>query len=127
LGAKEQEVVMPDVEQIAKSMLGEIERLLDTKKVVGEPIVAGDSTLIPLVSLGFGLGVGSGQGKDAGKREGGGGASGAGGGIKPVAVIVITKEGVRVEPIKRRASPVLEKLVEAIGKATQKRGSETSE
>ncbi len=118
---------MPDVEQIAKTMLGEIERLLDTKKVVGEPIVAGDSTLIPLVSLGFGLGAGSGQGKESEKREGGGGAAGAGGGIKPVAVIVITKEGVRVEPIKRRASPVLEKLVETIGKATQKRGKETSE
>ena len=117
---------MPDVEQIAKTMLAEIERLLDTKKVVGEPIIAGENTLIPLVSLGFGLGVGSGQGKDAGKREGGG-ASGAGGGIKPVAVIVITKEGVRVEPIKRRASPVLEKLVETIGKATQKRSKETSE
>jgi uncharacterized spore protein YtfJ len=120
---------MSEVEQIAKATVAEIERLLDCKKVMGEPVVVGDNTIIPLVSIGFGFGAGSGTGKaGAGEKgEGTGGGTGGGGGIKPTAVIVIGKEGVRVEPVKRGATPVLEKVVDAIGKATQKRGGEASE
>ncbi len=112
---------MADVAQIAKTVIAEIERLLQTKRVVGDAIVAGDTTLIPLVSLGFGFGAGSGTGKAPDKGEGGGGGTGAGGGVRPVAVIVITKEGVRVEPVKRGAAgPLLERVVEAISKSREK-------
>jgi uncharacterized spore protein YtfJ len=125
------EDAMADIEQIVKATVGEIERFLNTKRVVGDPVIAGENTIIPLVSVGFGFGagLGSGKGKEADKREGGGegGGTGGGGGIKPVAVIVINKDGVRVEPVKRGATPVLEKVVETIGKAAQKRGGESSE
>ena len=48
---------MADVEQIAKTTLEEIERLLNTKTVVGEQISVEGATLIPLVSFGFGFGA----------------------------------------------------------------------
>jgi uncharacterized spore protein YtfJ len=119
---------MAEIEQIIKATVGEIERFLNSKRVVGDPIVAGEYTIIPLVSVGFGFGAGSGtgKGKEVEKREGTGDGTGGGGGVKPVAVIVITKDGVRVEPLKRGATPVLEKVVETIGKAAQKR-KESSE
>ncbi len=116
---------MPDLDQIARSMLGEIERVLDTKKVVGEPIVAGDTTVVPLVSLGLAFGGGVGEGNAPGKQEssaqGSGSGAGVGGGVKPVAVIVITKDGVRLEPVRRGATPVLERVVDTIGKAAERR------
>ena len=120
---------MPDLEQIAKSMLGEMERVLDTKKVVGEPITAGDSTIIPLVSLGLAFGGGVGEGNAPGQQEsqaqGSGSGAGVGGGVKPVAVVVITKDGVRLEPLKRGATPVLERVVDTIGKAAERHSKES--
>jgi len=121
---------MPDLEQIAKSMLGEVERVLDTKKVVGEPIVSGDTTVIPLVCLGLAFGGGVGQGHAPGQQEnpaqGSGSGAGVGGGVKPIAVIVITKDGVRLEPVKRGATPVLERVVDTIGKAAERRSKGSS-
>lgn len=118
---------MADVEQIAKTTLEEIEKLLSSKTVVGESIVIGDNTIIPLVSVGFGFGAGSGSGKAPDQGEGGGGGTGGGGGIKPVALIVIDKDGVHVEPLKRGATPVLEKVVETLGKVRSKGDGKTSE
>lgn len=48
---------MEVVENLVKTTLGEIEKLLSTKTVVGEPITVSGTTLIPLVSLGFGFGA----------------------------------------------------------------------
>lgn len=108
---------MTDVETLFGKAVNEIERMLNTKTVVGEPIVVEGNTLIPLVSVGFGFGVGAGEGKDPAKGAGTGGGTGGGGGVKPVAMIVVNKDGVRIEPIKGGTASVLEKAVEAVGKA----------
>ena len=118
---------MADVEQIAKTTLEEIERLLNTKTVVGEPIAVEGATLIPLVSFGFGFGAGGGSGKADEKGEGDGSCTGGGGGIKPVAIIVVTKDGVKVEPVKRGSGRVLERIVETVAKAREKKNEERSE
>lgn len=108
---------MEDIENLFNKAVTEIERMLNTKTVVGEPITVGDNTLIPLVSVGFGFGVGAGQGAEPKKGSGKGGGTGGGGGVKPVAMIIVNKDGVRVEPIKGGTASVLEKVVESVGKA----------
>jgi len=108
---------MEDIENLFDKAIGEIERMLSTKTVVGEPITVEGNTLIPLVNVGFGFGVGGGQGTEPNKGSGHGGGTGGGGGIKPVALIVINKDGVRVEPIKSGTTSVLEKVADTIGKA----------
>jgi uncharacterized spore protein YtfJ len=108
---------MKDVEKLFVKAIEEIERMLNTKTVVGEPIVVEGNTLIPLVSVGFGFGVGGGEGTDPKKGAGTGGGTGGGGGVKPVAMIVVNKDGVRIESIKGGTASVLEKVVEAVGKA----------
>ncbi len=108
---------MEDIENLFDKAVGEIERMLSTKTVVGEPITVDGNTLIPLVNVGFGFGVGGGQGTEPNKGSGHGGGTGGGGGIKPVALIVINKDGVRVEPIKSGTTSVLEKVADTIGKA----------
>ena len=121
---------MEDVERMFKSATEEIERMLSTKRVVGEPITVEGNTLIPLVSVGFGFGAGGGSGMcpaKADKGDGHGGGTGGGGGIKPIAVIIVNKDGVRLESIKGAAGSLLEKVAETIGKVAQKRGEESSE
>jgi len=107
---------MDDVEKLVKTTLGEIEKVLDAKTVVGEPIIIGDTTLIPLMSVGFGFAAGGGTGKGEPKEtpEGGGSGSGGGGGVKPIAIIIISKDGVKIEPIKGGMATAIEKLSETI-------------
>ena len=107
---------MEGIENLFDKAIGEIESMLNTKTVVGETISVDGNTLIPLVSIGFGFGVGGGQGKDAKHGSGYGGGTGGGGGVKPVAIIIINKDGVRIEPIKSGTASVLEKVAESIGK-----------
>lgn len=100
-----------------------LERLFEAAEpeaVYGEPVVAGEYTVITAcetsVGLGFGYGLGSGGGVAASQGEededqedeqkaatgfGGGSAGGGGGGAaaRPVAVISVGPNGVSVEPI----------------------------
>jgi uncharacterized spore protein YtfJ len=108
---------MEDVGVLFDKAVGEIERLLNTKTVVGEPIKIEDTTLIPLVSVGFGFGVGGGEGTESQKGTGHGGGTGGGGGVRPVALVILNKDQIRVEPIKSGTASVLEKVAESIGKA----------
>lgn len=114
---------MEHVENLLKANLEEIERILSTKTVVGEPIKVENVTLIPLISIGFGFGAGGGQGQaqKSATGEGTGAATGGGGGIKPVGVVIVSDSAVRVEPIRGATANVLEKLGSAIGSAVQKK------
>ena len=119
---------MEHVENLLKTTLGEIERLLNTRTVVGEPIKVEGTTVIPLISVGFGFGAGGGSGKEEKKVSGEalGAGSGGGGGIKPVAIIVADKDGV-VEPIKKGTATVVEKVGEVLGKIVETRGEKKEE
>ena len=108
---------MQDIEKLFDKAVGEIERMLNTKTVVGEPMNIEGNTLIPLINVGFGFGVGSGEGSESQKGSGQGGGTGGGGGVKPVALVVVNKDGVRVEPIKSGTASVLEKVAESVGKS----------
>ena len=115
---------MEDVEKLLKASMAEIERVLSSKTVVGDKIEVGDVTMIPLVSLGFGFGAGGGSGKgemggEKAEGEGAGAGTGGGGGVKPVAMVIIDKNGVRIESIKGGASSAFESVGNAIGKAIQ--------
>lgn len=128
---------MEYVERILKTSMGEIERLLSTKTVVGEPMDVEGNTIIPLVSFGFAFSAGGGSGKGdkagkgEGKGEGSGVGTGGGGGIKPVAVIIINKDGVNIAPIVGGTATVFEKISDVVGevagKAIEKRGEKKKE
>lgn len=75
--------------------------------VYGFPISQGENTVIPaaevLSVVGFGVGQGGGQGSPHTEDTGSGGGGGGGGGgrvlARPVAAIIMSPTGVRVEPI----------------------------
>lgn len=81
-------------------------RLMETAKaeaVFGKPVERGETVVIPCseVMAGVGMGGGSGSSPDQQGRQSEGSGLGTGGGARarPVAAIIITAEGVRVEPI----------------------------
>ncbi|MDH4066727.1 MAG: spore germination protein GerW family protein [Acidobacteriota bacterium] len=114
---------MEQIENLLKTALGEIERLLSTKTVVGDPIEVGGNTIVPLVAVAFGFGGGGGTGEDqkATSTKGTGAGTGGGGGVKPVAVVIVDKNGVaRVEAI-RGSATVVEKVGEAVTKIMESR------
>jgi uncharacterized spore protein YtfJ len=88
-----------------------MDKFLDTAGVdivYGEPYEQGEATIIPcaevVAGMGFGVGYGMGGSKnEEGKQPDYGGGSGGGGGgrtfSRPVAVVIVTPEGVRVEPV----------------------------
>jgi uncharacterized spore protein YtfJ len=119
---------MEEVETIVKTTMGEIEKMLNTKTVVGEPVVVDGTTLIPLISIGFVFGAGAGSGKMNQKQmqEGSGGGTGGGAGIKPVAVIVIDKNGVRIESIRGGLSQALERVAGNAMSMMKKREGEST-
>lgn len=108
------------------TVLAELVATASAGRVFGEPVVAGERTVITAAEIHTGLGFGnglatgwgsrgreegesaaaagaasSGRGRCKGRREGpqgGGGGGGAAGG-RPVAVITITPNGVHVQPV----------------------------
>ena len=73
-------------------LFGKVDELVSTKTVVGEAIVLGDVTLLPLIEVGVGLG-----GKDSGGSAGGMGAR-----ITPSAVLAIQNGSVQLINIKNQ-------------------------
>lgn len=94
----------------ADQTLDRVARAARPDVVFGQPVERGDTTVIPCceVALGMGMGGGTGAspastepGKETGKEAGTGEGIGAGGGARgrPVAVIVLSRGRVQVQPI----------------------------
>lgn len=112
---------MDVVENLVKTTLTEIEKVLSTKTVVGDPITIEGTTMIPLISVGFGFGAGGGSGPSGeAKGEGIGGGTGGGAGVKPIAVVIIDKDGARLEPIMGSMATAIEKVGESVPKMLEK-------
>ncbi len=119
---------MEDAESLIKIALAEIEKLLTAKAVVCEPMTVEGNTIIPLVSIGFGFGGGGGKGTAAKEKgEGAGAGTGGAGSVKPVGVIVVNKEGVRIETLKGVVSSLAESIANIVGGVMAKRGEKKEE
>lgn len=65
----------------------------------GDPVEAEERTLIPVAATAYGFGLGfGGEGEDERTQEGGGGG-GAGGFARPIGLIEVSSDGVRVKPV----------------------------
>ena len=123
-----------DLHQTLDDINTTIKPLLDTAsvdRVYGAPIEVGDTKIIPtaenLVVMGFGAGAGAGnyQGDfegdedepqpSQGTGEGSGGGGGGGGRTlsRPVAIVIASPEGVRVEPVADRTKVIMAAITAA--------------
>ncbi len=104
---------MDNIEALMKNTVEELDRLLNAKNVLGEPIERENATVIPIVSYGFGFGAGGSEGGKAGT----GGGAGAGGGIKPLGAIIIDARGARVEAVQGTISTLAQTLGETVAQS----------
>lgn len=93
-------------EEFLKTTVDELEKLVSTKNIIGDPIPMGERIVIPVASYGFGFGGGYVKGTDMMKGEGGG--SGAGAGITPIALIIIDstvqgRDGIQVHMLNKKS------------------------
>lgn len=93
--------------EVIKTALDQINFIAKTETVVGEPIKAGNVTLIPVskISIGFAAGGGGNEGK-----SGSGAGTGGGVNIEPVAFIAITNDRVQVHAVSKD-SPDLTRIL----------------
>ncbi len=94
-----------NVEALFKGM----ERFVNSKTVIGEPITINDTIILPLVDVAFGVGAGA-YGAKKQEKNGQSGGGGLGAKISPAAVLVI-KDGIaRLVNIKNQDS--LNKIID---------------
>jgi uncharacterized spore protein YtfJ len=115
---------MEDVERLLKGTVEELERMLNAKNVLGDPIEKDGATIVPIVSFGFAFGAGGGSGGKSGS-QGTGSGTGGGGGIKPLGAIIIDDKGARVEAIKGAMTSVAGALGEAANRVIAKQTAAT--
>jgi sporulation protein YtfJ len=100
-----------------------IREMVNPNSVVGEPIVAGDVTIVPISKIGIGMG---GAGSDFVSKNSHGGENPFGGGvatgikITPVAFIIIKDGSVRMLPVATPAITTTDRLVEMIPETLDK-------
>ncbi len=114
---------MDDVEKLLKGTVEELDRLLNARNVLGEPIERDGATIIPLVSYGFGFGAGGGSDQ----KSGTGGGTGAGGGIKPMGAIIVDASGARVEGFKGAMTSLAKVLGETAAHAMERPSDDESD
>ena len=95
-----------------ENTIAKIREMVDVNSVIGEKILVGDTTIIPVskVSVGFG-----GGGSDFTRGDAFGG--GAGGGVKvhPICFLIVDKDGnVRMMPVPVPANTTPDRIVEMI-------------
>ena len=106
---------MENTQNMVRITLEEIEKVLNTRTVFGEPMTFEGTTIIPLIAVGFGFGAGGGGGRAPTQQqnaEGSGGAAGGGVGIKPVGIVVIDANGARIEPVVGGIASAMEKWID---------------
>lgn len=83
-----------DFNEAVNVLFDKVDDLVSTKTVVGEAIVVGDLTLLPLIEVSVGAGVGT---KEAANAAGGVGAK-----ITPSAILAITPNGTHLINVKNQ-------------------------
>ena len=104
------------VKEMIESAIKNVETLAETKNIIGEPITAGDGTIIiPVSKVSVGLGGGGSEffKKGAENNKSFGGGLGMGVKVNPEAFLVINGGNVRLIPMGSGSSP-LDKVIDLV-------------
>nr|QNO46755.1 hypothetical protein DEIDBPHB_00004 [Methanosarcinales archaeon ANME-2c ERB4] len=106
------------VEELMQEVVEQLEKLVTTKTIVGEPITVAGRTVIPISKVSFGFGSAGGEGK-RGEEGGFGGGGGGGAKIEPVAFLVVSEDEVKLFPATGKGIDI-GKIVEAVPEVVDK-------
>jgi uncharacterized spore protein YtfJ len=96
-------------------LLKAMENFITTKSVVGEPVVVGETIILPMADVSFGMGIGT-------FSKGDNGTGGVGGKITPSAVLVIKNGSSKLISIKEQdgLSRIIDMVPDIVNKFTSK-------
>lgn len=89
------------IDDLVKNVLSQMQQIVKTETVVGDPIQVQDVSLIPVSRVSFGFGAAGGQSK---KEDQNGEGTGGGLLIEPIAFIVIREDKVDLMMLKEESS-----------------------
>ena len=104
--------------EMITSTMGKIRDMIDVNTVVGQPIVSGDVTMIPIAKVAIGYGSGGSdfatKNYPANRDNAFGGGAGAGVSITPIAFLIQRGDNVRLLPVAEPASTSVDRIIEMI-------------
>lgn len=111
--------------ELMNAAMDKVRLMADANTVVGEPIVAGEVTLIPISRVSVGVGVGGSDfvSRNQKRPEADncfGGGTGAGMNIDPIAFLVVRGDTVRVLPMLPPADGALGRVVDMVPELVDK-------
>lgn len=106
---------MSDNKKATDDLLKAMEQFITTKSVVGEPVIVGDTIILPMADVSFGMGIGT-------FSKGDNGTGGVGGKITPSAVLVIKDGSSKLISVKDQDgfSRIIDMVPDIINKFTDK-------
>ncbi len=112
------------INDMMATTIQKVRELVDANTIIGEAIVAGDVTLIPISKLSMGFGTGGSEyatKNQAPERENAfGGGGGAGLKITPVAFLVVSGDNVKILNMNAPADNTLDRVVELVPDLVEK-------
>lgn len=95
-----------EISEVVKALMEQIKETVRSETVIGEPVQAEDSVIIPVSKVSFGFGIGGGNGVENSGKSGSGGGVGCGVNIDPVAFVVVSKGKAQLLPLKKSENTV---------------------
>lgn len=102
---------------LLENTISKIREMVDANSVVGEPIVSGEVTIVPISQVSIGLAGGGSDFTTKNNRSAEnpfGGGVGTGIKVTPIAFLVIKEGAVRVLPVAAPANTTADRLVELV-------------
>ena len=94
--------------------ISKIREMMSVNDVVGEPIVVGDVTIIPISKISVGFGGGGADNAKAANKDAFGGGVGGGVKVNPVCFLVVKDGSVRMMPVPIPANSTADRILEMV-------------
>ena len=94
--------------------ISKIREMMSVNDVVGEPIVVGDVTIIPVSKVSVGFGGGGADNAKATTKDAFGGGMGGGVKVNPVCFLVVKDGNVRMMPVPIPANSTADRILEMV-------------
>lgn len=112
------------INELMGTTMEKIKTMMDANTIIGEPIQAGDVTLIPVSRLSFGFAGGGSDFVTKNQKPGTdntfGGGSGASAKLEPVAFLIVRGENVKLLPVAPPPATTVDRVIETVPEVVDK-------
>ncbi len=108
------------INDLMSTTMDKIRTMVDSNTIIGQPIITGDVTLIPVSRLSFGFASGGSDFSTKSRSDSFGGGSGASAKLEPVAFLVVRGENVKLLPVIPPPATTAGKIIDTVPEVVDK-------